>query len=223
MSDDVLNNIAGFIALLTIVPATLNAAIYGMGSPWWRSWLGRVLFAKWLAVALVFVFIIVRRTAGEFMGYGVIAVLLYSFVFLAFSATTVELVIERRTPATPTTPRKETAMSNPSGGEHVAITTATVPEIWYKAKRAVRTIVQTLIVLVPIANAVAAAIIGYLNDQTDVTVPGWVFLVLNGIVVATALLAGLVARIMAVPGVNAWLVKIGLGSVPASAVTDGKV
>lgn len=103
------------------------------------------------------------------------------------------------------------------------VTTDTVPEIWYKAKRAVRTIIQTLIVLVPIANLIAAAIASYLNDQTSVIVPGWVFVILNGIVVATALLAGLVARVMAVPGVNVWLTKIGLGSVPKSAVVDGSV
>lgn len=96
MNDTELNEIAGFIALMTIVPASLNAIIYGIGSPWWRSWLGRVLFAKWLAVALVFIFIILRRTLGEFAGYGGWAIALYVFVFLAFSATTVELIIERR-------------------------------------------------------------------------------------------------------------------------------
>lgn len=109
------------------------------------------------------------------------------------------------------------------GGQHAAITTATVPEIWFKAKRVARTIAQMLVVLVPIANALAAAVIGYLNEQTDVAVPGWIFVALNGIVVATALLAGLVARIMTVHGVNTWLVKIGLGSVPAAAVESGRV
>lgn len=99
MSDDTLNEIAGVIALFTIVPATLNAIIYGIGSPWWRSWLGRVLFAKWLSVALVFVFIVLRRALGEFAGYGGVAVALYAFVFVAFAATTVELIIERRGPA----------------------------------------------------------------------------------------------------------------------------
>lgn len=225
MTDVVLNEIAGFVALLTIVPATLNAVIYGIGSPWWRSWLGRVLFAKWLAVALVFVFIIARRTLGEFPGYGALALLIYTFVLLAFSATTVELVIERRNPAPPATARrKEHIMGGlTEGGKHIAVTTNTVPEIWYKAKRVVRTIVQALVVLVPTVNLVALAVIGYLTEQTSIEVPAWVFLVLNGTVVATALLMGLVARIMAVPGVNAWLVKIGLGSVPADAVKAGRV
>lgn len=102
------------------------------------------------------------------------------------------------------------------------MTVSPAPEllpVWDKAKRVLRTIVQTLVVLIPIANTVAAVIAGYLAEQTDVTVPGWVFVALNGIVVATALLAGLVARVMAVPGVNTWLLKVGLG-VPAVPVTS---
>lgn len=92
------------------------------------------------------------------------------------------------------------------------------PVIWYKGKRVVRTIVQALVVLIPTVNLVALAVVGYLNEQTDVVVPGAVFAVLNVIVVATSLVMGLVARIMAVPGVNDLLVKIGLGSVPAAAI-----
>lgn len=96
--------------------------------------------------------------------------------------------------------------------------TPAVPEIWFKAQRVLRTIVQFLIVTVPIANGVAAAAISYLQAQTDVVVPGWVFLVLNGVLAVSALIIGLVARIMAVPGVNDWLTNIGLGSVPRRAV-----
>lgn len=96
----------------------------------------------------------------------------------------------------------------------------TTPEIWYRTQRALRTFVQALVVLVPLANAVGAAVIDYLNTQTDVTVPGWVFLALNAVVVGTAFVMGLVARIMAVPGVNDWLTKLGLGSVPKSTVAS---
>ena len=106
---------------------------------------------------------------------------------------------------------------------NTTITTETVPEIWFKAKRAVRTIVQALVVIVPIANLIAAAIAAYLSEQVNLTVPAWVFVALNGIVVATALLMGLVARVMALPGVNTWLVKFGLGSVPAHAIESGQV
>lgn len=189
--------------------------IYGFGSPWWRSLLGITIFAKWLSVMLVFDFIIARRAFGEFPGYGLLALVTYGFMFLAFSAVVVEVVVERRHPADEVTHRKA-AMSTP-------ITPSTVPEVWYKAQRVLRTIVQALVVLVPIVNGVAAAIIDYLNTQTDVEVPGWAFLWLNAALVGSALVMGLVARIMAVPGVNALLTKIGLGSVPASAIVAPQV
>lgn len=99
-----------------------------------------------------------------------------------------------------------------------AIRAASAPDIWFKAQRALRTIVQALVVLLPTANLAALAVIGYLNEQTDVIVPSWLFAGLNVVVVATALVMGLVARLMAVPGVNDLLTRIGLGSVPKSAL-----
>lgn len=90
----------------------------------------------------------------------------------------------------------------------------TTPEIWFKAQRALRTFVQALIVLVPIVNLGALALADYLTEQTYVVVSPTFFAGLNGIVVVTALIMGGVARLMAVPGVNDWLTKIGLGSVP---------
>lgn len=97
------------------------------------------------------------------------------------------------------------------------MSTPTLPLIWYKSQRALRTIVQALVVLIPIVNGMAAAAIAYLTSQTDVPIPDGVFVWLNAAVAATALVMGLVARIMAVPGVNDVLGKVGLGSVPKSA------
>ena len=100
--------------------------------------------------------------------------------------------------------------------------TPTVPDIWFKTQRVLRTIVQALVVLVPAVNGVAAAVVAYLGSQTDVTVHPVVFVWLNAIIAVTALVMGLVARIMAVPGVNAVLARVGLGSVPKSVVdTEG--
>lgn len=101
------------------------------------------------------------------------------------------------------------------------MTTHTTPEIWFKSQRALRTIVQALIVLLPVVNGVAVAITDYLQSQGDVVIPDGVFVWLNVIVVGTALVMGLVARVMAVPGVNDILTRIGLGSVPASNPTGG--
>lgn len=96
------------------------------------------------------------------------------------------------------------------------IAAATAP--WYPVQRALRSIVGALVVLVPLANGIAAAAAAYLNSQDDVTIPPVVFVWLNAIVAGTALVIGLVSRIMAVPGVNAALQRIGLGTAPNSAI-----
>jgi len=92
------------------------------------------------------------------------------------------------------------------------------PEIWFKSQRVLRTIVQALVVLIPLANGVAVAAAAYLAAQTHLVVPGWTFVVLNAVVAVTALVMGLLARLMAIPGFNDWLTRIGLGSVPKDAV-----
>lgn len=95
---------------------------------------------------------------------------------------------------------------------------AAVTAPWYPVQRALRSIVGALVVLVPLVNGVAAAAIAYLTSQTGVSIPPVVFVWLNAIVAGTALIIGLVSRIMAVPGVNAALQKIGLGTAPKDAV-----
>ncbi len=99
-------------------------------------------------------------------------------------------------------------------------TTPQVPEIWFKAQRALRSIFGALVVLIPLANGVAAAAIAYLTSQTDVQVHPVVFVWLNAIVAVTALIIGLVSRIMAVPGVNELLTRVGLGSLPKAKVAE---
>lgn len=100
--------------------------------------------------------------------------------------------------------------------EAKALAAAVAP--WYPAQRALRSIIGALVVLVPLANGLAAAAVAYFNSQTDVTIPPVVFVWLNAIVAGTALVIGLVSRLMAVPGFNAALTKIGLGTAPKSAV-----
>lgn len=93
-----------------------------------------------------------------------------------------------------------------------------VPPIWFRTQRVLRTIVQALIILVPLANGAAVAVAAYLQEQTHLVIPPWAFLVLNAVVAVTAVVMGLLARLMAVPGVNDWLTRIGLGSVPRNVV-----
>lgn len=100
--------------------------------------------------------------------------------------------------------------------EAKALADAAAP--WYPVQRALRSIIGALVVLVPLVNGVAAAAIAYLTSQTDVSIPPVVFVWLNAIVAGTALIIGLVSRIMAVPGVNAALTKVGLGTTPKDAL-----
>lgn len=97
--DQVLNDVATIIVFAVAVPAHALVFIYGLGSPWYRSVLGVTIFAKWLSVALVFDYLISRRLWGEWPGFGVTAIAVYGFMFLAFSAVVAEVVIERRDPA----------------------------------------------------------------------------------------------------------------------------
>ena len=108
------------------------------------------------------------------------------------------------------------ALKPASRAEAKLVAAAVAP--WYPAQRALRSIVGALVVLVPLVNGLAAAAIAYLSSQTDVTIPPLVFVWLNAIVAATALVIGLVSRLMAVPGFNAALSKIGLGTAPSNAV-----
>lgn len=68
-----------------------------------------------------------------------------------------------------------------------------------------RTFVQSAVGLVLIANTVVPMLLDSLKTLPEGVVPGWVFVTLNGIAVATALLIALVARIMASPVVNSAL------------------
>lgn len=72
-----------------------------------------------------------------------------------------------------------------------------------------RTFVQSaigiLIVAVPLANAVLANLSDYLQTQHDLAVAPWVFVAVNGGLAITAFVIGLVARLMATPGVAAFI------------------
>lgn len=96
--------------------------------------------------------------------------------------------------------------------DHVAITS--VP-VWNKAQRVLRTIVQVGIPAFLTFNLVLPQIIVAL----DGVLPPEAYLWFNGIAVGVTAAAAALARIMAIPQVNAWLVKLGLGSVPKSQIT----
>jgi predicted naringenin-chalcone synthase len=100
------------------------------------------------------------------------------------------------------------------GGKHIALTTTTVPDIWYKAQRVLRTVVQVGIPAFLTFALVLPQIIAALGLPVDSALYLW----LVAAAAAVTAVAGALARVMAIPQVNAFLVKIGLGSVPAAAV-----
>lgn len=215
MMDETLNSIAGVLALTGAVPILGAALTYGLGSPWWRSWLGRVMFGLFLALVLVFGVVLGRRLFGEYPGFGLVALIAYAYVTAALWATWAIILVERRNPAPPTLERKVSTMSN------VRITTEAVPSIWYKAQRVIRTVVAVIVAIITglagtigLIALVAPQILAELEPLLAPEVFGW----LVGVVAFIVTLSGVITRIMAIPAVNAFLTKFGAGSVPASAI-----
>lgn len=69
-----------------------------------------------------------------------------------------------------------------------------------------RTILAAAVALFPLLNGILTVTIDLLKPY-EVHLPGWVFLILNGTLLAATLLAAWVTRILAIPGVNEWLRK----------------
>lgn len=93
------------------------------------------------------------------------------------------------------------------------VTTPTVQDIWYKSQRVLRTVVQVGIPAFLTFALVLPQIIAALGLPVD----GPVYLWLIGAAGVVTAVAGALSRVMAIPAVNTWLTKIGLGSVPKSA------
>lgn len=82
----------------------------------------------------------------------------------------------------------------------------TVPtQIANPVRTTTRTIFQSalthLILLVPIVNLSLISLQGYLVEQDSITIPAWVYVAVNAGIAVTTFVIGLVARLMAVPGV----------------------
>lgn len=89
-------------------------------------------------------------------------------------------------------------------------------EIWFKSKRALRTAVQAL---VGIAAALAAFVLiapQVLDAVADVLPDSWVAAV-GAFIAGAAAISAVLSRLMAIPAVDAWLKRLGLGSAPRSA------
>ncbi len=133
-----------------------------------------------------------------------------SLLFLAFSAMSVVVVHEVSAPHRIKEPRKS----------HIEVTANTVPEIWFASKRVIRTLLVNLVVILPVVNISLPLLV---DAFTGEGVPPEVTLWANAIVAGVLVVTGILTRIIAIPAVNAFLTKLGAGSVPKSAVENGLV
>jgi hypothetical protein len=162
---------------------------YGVFTPWWR-WKehGFIGYAVMLFTLSVFILmgIIIYGTVAGQRVDEPMRIVALSTVLLGIVGKTVILHYERRVGRLQRLSAKGELMND------TANTVLSPPDIWYKAT------------------------VNYLEDQTDVVIPSWVFLFLNGVIAVTALLIGLFNAWMQTPGFNTMLTRIGLGSVPKS-------
>lgn len=92
-------------------------------------------------------------------------------------------------------------------------------QVTHSTRAALRTVVQTFIPGLIAALAVLPPLIQSILGDQSVTgwLRGWLTIAAGGV----AVVAGIVAKVMNVPGVNAWLTSIGIGARPASSAPAG--
>lgn len=73
-------------------------------------------------------------------------------------------------------------------------------------KAVARTIFAVVVAMFPTVNGILLAVNEWAADNSA-HLPGWLFAALNAALLATALVSGLITKLMAIPGVNEWLRK----------------
>lgn len=98
MNTETLTNL---LVVLAGIPALGAVLTYGIGSPWWRSWLGRVTFGLLLGIALLVGLALARRLFGAYPGHELVALIDYALVTLSLWGIWVVILVERRSPHDP--------------------------------------------------------------------------------------------------------------------------
>lgn len=98
-----------------------------------------------------------------------------------------------------------------------------VQDIWYQRQRILRTVLQTALAFlvglgssVGLLQAVAPQVLAAVIDVLPPAVYGW----LVGVFAFVIALAGALSKLMAIPIVNAWLTRVGFGSVPKAVARE---
>lgn len=97
-----------------------------------------------------------------------------------------------------------------------------VPDIWYKAQRVLRTVFAVLVGFLTFWAGFQLIAPQILAELANVLPGSWVAW-LTGTIAAITTIAGVITRILAIPAVNAAFTKIGLGSVPKAALVPAQV
>lgn len=208
------------VLLLDFILAVAVAGYFTFGGPlfaWTRDPLGWVIFS-YSVVTVGLLFLIVW---GIVFGQKVDEWARFVFAFL-FACGLIgkgsAMYSERRRGRIARdwnpTPEGRTTMSSltPTVEEVKEVTT-----IWYKAQRVLRTVFATLVSFLTAWAVFSLAAPQILAELAQILPGPWIAW-LTAVIATVTTIAGVLTRIMAIPAVNAILTKIGLGSVPNSAL-----
>lgn len=197
-----------FVLLIDLALAIVFALYFSLGRPrtWYKDRLGWVIFGYAVAVILLLFLIAYAIVFGQRVDE------VYRFIVAlslgaALVAKTISVNRERHAGRITGTrvsihPERKDRMNN----------LKSVAKIWYAGQRVLRTMITTALTVLPIIPQVVLIVQGQWSAEWLVPIAAQ----------AVAINAALTAFI-ALPAVNAWLVKIGLGSVPRKAVLDGGI
>lgn len=96
MTPEVINEFANYLVLTSIIPTLGYTLTYGIGSPWYKSYLGWVMLGVGASLTAVLAIVILRRLFGTYEGYHIVALVGYSIVTLTMWALWIIVIIERR-------------------------------------------------------------------------------------------------------------------------------
>jgi hypothetical protein len=211
--------LSDYLMLIFMVGVLWFVIDYGGFTGWWRHPVGWILLGFPISVALLLALIIYGVIFGhrveEWLRVPVMALLIVMMVgkIIAVHVSRREGALERREHAA-SRREHDAAFLTPEQGDPVTEKTATelaVPDIWYKGKRVLRTAFTTLLTVLPLIPQIIAIIQGQ-----------WQAPWLGAIAVQAVAINAALTAIISLPTVNAWLINIGLGSVPKSSLIEAK-
>lgn len=115
-----------------------------------------------------------------------------------------------------------------ASGDTIEVPNSGVPtQVANPGRAVIRTLAANLVglvLLLPTINAALAALQDFLTTQTIYVIPSWVWVVVNGAAAAFLFVSLGITRLLAVPGVNAWVIKHipALAAIPVVKTDDGK-